>query len=150
MPWSPTMPSAPTAPATLSNHLRRLGLVRAATDLNDLLAAPPRTAGLLGVPRRRDRGPLCLPCTRGAPARSRRSLTGVDSRQPAPAFVALSDSLLADLCRRAWAEADGVIGQLVHAAMGSRATVAAMSAGAVLATFFGCRSCLLPALISNP
>jgi DNA replication protein DnaC len=32
------MPSAPTAPATLSSHLRRLGLVRAAADLNDLLA----------------------------------------------------------------------------------------------------------------
>jgi DNA replication protein DnaC len=32
------MPSAPTAPATLSSHLRRLGLTRLATDLNDLLA----------------------------------------------------------------------------------------------------------------
>jgi DNA replication protein DnaC len=32
------MPSAPTAPATLSNTLRRLGLTRVADDLNDLLA----------------------------------------------------------------------------------------------------------------
>ncbi len=32
------MPSAPTVPATLSSHLRRLGLTRLATDLNDLLA----------------------------------------------------------------------------------------------------------------
>jgi DNA replication protein DnaC len=32
------MPSAPTAPATLSSHLRRLGLTRVADDLNDLLA----------------------------------------------------------------------------------------------------------------
>jgi DNA replication protein DnaC len=32
------MPSAPTPPATLSNHLRRLGLTRVADDLNDLLA----------------------------------------------------------------------------------------------------------------
>jgi DNA replication protein DnaC len=32
------MPSAPTAPATLNSHLRRLGLTRLATDLNDLLA----------------------------------------------------------------------------------------------------------------
>lgn len=32
------MPSAPTPPATLSNHLRRLGLTRIAEDLNDLLA----------------------------------------------------------------------------------------------------------------
>jgi DNA replication protein DnaC len=32
------MPSAPTAPATLSSHCRRLGLTRVAEDLNDLLA----------------------------------------------------------------------------------------------------------------
>ncbi|MCC7243079.1 MAG: IS21-like element helper ATPase IstB [Acidobacteria bacterium] len=32
------MPSAPTVPATLSSHLRRLGLLRAAADLNDLIA----------------------------------------------------------------------------------------------------------------
>lgn len=32
------MPSAPTASATLSSQLRRLGLTRLATDLNDLLA----------------------------------------------------------------------------------------------------------------
>lgn len=32
------MPSAPTVPTTLSNHLRRLGLTRVAEDLNDLLA----------------------------------------------------------------------------------------------------------------
>ncbi len=32
------MPSAPTPPATLSSHLRRLGLTRVAEDLNDLLA----------------------------------------------------------------------------------------------------------------
>ena len=32
------MPSAPTAPATLSRQLRRLGLTRSADDLNDLLA----------------------------------------------------------------------------------------------------------------
>jgi DNA replication protein DnaC len=32
------MPSAPTAPTTLSNTLRRLGLTRVADDLNDLLA----------------------------------------------------------------------------------------------------------------
>lgn len=32
------MPSAPTVPPTLSNHLRRLGLTRSADDLNDLLA----------------------------------------------------------------------------------------------------------------
>jgi DNA replication protein DnaC len=32
------MPSAPTAAATLNSHLRRLGLTRLATDLNDLLA----------------------------------------------------------------------------------------------------------------
>ena len=32
------MPSAPTTPTILSSHLRRLGLTRLATDLNDLLA----------------------------------------------------------------------------------------------------------------
>jgi DNA replication protein DnaC len=32
------MPSAPTAPTTLSSHCRRLGLTRVADDLNDLLA----------------------------------------------------------------------------------------------------------------
>jgi DNA replication protein DnaC len=32
------MPSAPTVPPTLSNHLRRLGLTRSADNLNDLLA----------------------------------------------------------------------------------------------------------------
>jgi DNA replication protein DnaC len=32
------MPSVPTAPTTLSSHLRRLGLTRVADDLNDLLA----------------------------------------------------------------------------------------------------------------
>ena len=32
------MPSVPTPPATLSSHLRRLGLLRVADDLNDLLA----------------------------------------------------------------------------------------------------------------
>lgn len=32
------MPSAPTAPATLSSQLRRLGLTRSADDLNDVLA----------------------------------------------------------------------------------------------------------------
>jgi DNA replication protein DnaC len=32
------MPSVPTPPPTLSNHLRRLGLTRGADDLNDLLA----------------------------------------------------------------------------------------------------------------
>lgn len=32
------MPSAPTIPATLSSHCRRLGLTRVAEDLNDLLA----------------------------------------------------------------------------------------------------------------
>jgi len=32
------MPSAPTAPPTLSHQLRRLGLTRSADDLNDLLA----------------------------------------------------------------------------------------------------------------
>jgi DNA replication protein DnaC len=32
------MPSAPTPPATLSSHFRRLGLTRIADDLNDLLA----------------------------------------------------------------------------------------------------------------
>jgi hypothetical protein len=32
------MPSVPTPPPTLSNHLRRLGLTRVADDLNDLLA----------------------------------------------------------------------------------------------------------------
>jgi hypothetical protein len=52
-----TMPSAPTAPATLSSYLRCLGLTRLATDLNDLLArgsgASNRSRTSSGTGRRR-------------------------------------------------------------------------------------------------
>src|SRR5258707_14836672 len=38
MPWRPTMPSVAPIPPTLTTNLRRIGLLRLADDLNDVIA----------------------------------------------------------------------------------------------------------------
>lgn len=51
------MPSVAPIPPTLTNNLRRIGLLRLADDLNDVIARATKGAGGLtrGLGRRRDR-----------------------------------------------------------------------------------------------